>query len=341
MTTPRPVLAYLLYGGSDVHWRETEVSIHSALSFLGVRGPWPLRLVVATDQPERAGRWPVEPFPITTDQLADWMGPDRYNHRVKNRVVAALLDASEGAPVCLVDGDTTFRASPTALFERVGPGRSLMHADEGLLEQDHPDVYAAVKDVERDGEAFLRPGARMMNSGVIGLHPTDRACLDESLAWMDVLFAASGNFTIEQVTDGEALRWRTRVGYADDLVFHYWGFPRSFLRHRVEEHLRRTARLDLEGKVAAVRRLDTSLPRPPRWAQALVAGYGRIRGWSDGFRFLLVSALAARGAVRERSAWRSWTEELTRVLSGQPDVRRWMDDPMARAVLRGVPIPPR
>lgn len=63
-------------------------------------------------------------------------------------------------PVALVDTDTCFADHPAKLFERIGPGASVMHAFE-----------------YRIGETELWSPllARLGGAGVVAEHPIDRA----------------------------------------------------------------------------------------------------------------------------------------------------------------------
>ena len=119
-------LVYLCYGASERHWLEPS-SLLSALRHLP--GDCGVAVVVATDRPGvHALGLDVEVAHLEAATLARWRGRHDYNHRIKNAVVW-LLDRYE-TPVCLVDTDTFFIASPVKLFDRIGPGRTLMHAPE-------------------------------------------------------------------------------------------------------------------------------------------------------------------------------------------------------------------
>jgi hypothetical protein len=50
---------------------------------------------------------------------------------LNQEVNAAVFSLMEALP--LLDGDTWFRKSPRLLFDRVGPGRAVMHIREGHL----------------------------------------------------------------------------------------------------------------------------------------------------------------------------------------------------------------
>lgn len=329
---------YLLYGGSTPHWMETELSLVSL--HYRRRASAAFRVVLATDEPERAGQWQLDVLSLPKARIREWKGPHRYNHRVKNRALSEVMKAFPKSRVCLIDGDTLFVDDPARLFERIGPGRALLHTDEGLLSERFGELEERASGVARGPEAFLRPDTRMLNSGVIGLDPSDRPLLDEALTWLDLLYEATRTFTVEQLALGETLRRSVRLAFAEDVVFHYWNHLRFFLRIRGSEFLAATASVPYERRVAQFVTFDASMPRLPLQARLAMAGYRRLRGWSNEFAFFILCAWAAAGGAPLADGWRAWMEaQLPTLLENDRTERRWFQDAVARRYLKAAGVP--
>jgi GT2 family glycosyltransferase len=132
---------------------------------------------VATDRPGAFEGLPVETRPLSREELRAWGGPSGFGHR---RKIAALADAlaRRGAPAALLDADTYLRAHPDRLFERIGPGRSVMAGREGRVRPRHGPLHAILRaglriPFGREAEEVVPEGAPMWNSGVVGVDPAD------------------------------------------------------------------------------------------------------------------------------------------------------------------------
>lgn len=307
-----PVLLYLLYGDDPRFWEQARYSILTALG----QGSEGYSILVATDHPERAEGWPVSVWSFDAEQLATWAGPAAYLHRSKNRAMAAVMDAHPEQVVCLVDSDTWFMASPEGLFQRVGPGRSLLHASEGPLGEGHPQIverWRAHGSAPADVEALT-----MLNSGVVGLHPADRGLLDIALARVDAIYAATQVFNAEQLGLGLVLTERTEVSFADDLVRHYWGRDRPFLQVEIARFLRQSGGLSVEARARAA---VAHTPRVPAvsWRVKLRTRWAALWGrWSEELRLGLEAELMAERSADWASAWRERARLFLRVAEPPP-----------------------
>jgi hypothetical protein len=189
-------LLYLSYG-AGIHEQETVFSLLSAWHHVSPQNG-DLRFLLYTDRPQIFAGLPVLVEPLSAEQLTEWDGPCRASDRRKIQALQHALGKYSGATV-LLDGDTWLRKSPKILFDRIGPGRAVMHLREGRLTEigtPIPTEMAAVLRRERFTDSAGRPldvppDSAMWNSGVIGIDPSDAAKLGEALNLMDQLWAKS------------------------------------------------------------------------------------------------------------------------------------------------------
>ncbi len=221
-------LVYLSYGGDPVQIAETTFGILSAARL--VEPADGIRILLYTDDPRSYDDLPADVRPVSPGELATWSGADGYQHRRKAAVVRDAL-ASSGGSVAFVDADTWFRRHPTDLFERIAPGRSVLHIPEGPLRTSpwppHRALAAHLDTQEYQDTAGrptrVRGDAVVWNSGVIGMDAGDVQAVDEALHLIDQIWAGHrGNKTVEQVAMSHQLVERTVVQGASDVVYHYW-----------------------------------------------------------------------------------------------------------------------
>lgn len=304
-------LAYLCYGDSERHWLELRASLLSALRHMP--GDCGVAVVVATDHPERvhALGLDVEVAHLDEATLARWRGRRDYNHRIKNAVVPWLLDRYE-APVCLVDTDTFFVASPVKLFDRVGPGRTLMHAPEPPDAGDR--IARALGGAQFDSPLggawrFAEGRVTAWNSGVIGVDPAERAILDEVLWLSDEVYGRVKIFNVEQFAFAQVFMRRSTVSKADDVVVHYWGAYRPFFHVRARRAFARVEGGSVEEQVAATADLHAAPPGHPTLRRLSL----RLWRWWRGHDARVLSAALAAVAGDPRRP-------------GDPDLQRiWRD----------------
>lgn len=257
---PRTALVFLSYGSKPSLLAETTYAVLSAARAAG--GDPDTGIVLYTDQPATYADLPARIRPITPAELEAWAGPHGYLHR---RKMAVLDDAltTLGVPVALVDSDTWFRRSPSRLFERVAPGRSVLHLREGTLDQGRePDRRFAAQVEGRtwtglDGRPVtLGPGTPMWNSGVVGLHPDDAHLVREALHLTDQVYAEHRDlFTLEQLALSLFLDARTVVSPSSDVVYHYWhDIVRAPFHERLPTLLAETAGLPLPERMEMLHR---------------------------------------------------------------------------------------
>lgn len=220
-------LMYLSYGNGP-HVQEIIFSILSIHRWVDPHSAG-IELLVYTDTPDAFDGLGVTIVPLDEAVLREWSGPKNYAHRRKLEALRHSLSRKSGK-VAMIDGDTWFRRSPVKLFERVDAGRACLHICEYRLghhadpqSRAFADLLAGHDWYDADGHAVvIGQNPAMWNSGVIGIHSADAACVDSALHMLDQLGeVAAGAHYIEQYAVGQSLE-RLELRETADIVFHYW-----------------------------------------------------------------------------------------------------------------------
>lgn len=233
-------ILYLCFGGGGY----PDELIHAVLAArhaLG-RDRDDYRIVVYTDDPARFRDFPVHTEIVSREALAGWSGP--FDHMFRRKAVA-IREAMKacGGTLLYCDTDTYFLKHPGKVFERIGPGRSVMHVKEGtpasVRAEDLSDVLTQHALTTRDGGRWnVSPHTAIFNAGVIGLHEDDAPLIDETIHLIDQICPHLPTyFGTEQFSFSACLSERTQVSTADDVIHHYW-LPTP--RARFHELLART-----------------------------------------------------------------------------------------------------
>ncbi|WP_146905766.1 hypothetical protein [Cellulomonas aerilata] len=276
-------LIFLSYGGQPKNIAETTYAVLSARRAVGADRD--IDLVLYTDRPDLYADLPAELRTITPAELTRWAGPDGYAHR---RKIAVLDDAltSLQVPVALVDSDTWFRRPAARLFERIAPGRTVMHLREGNLDEGREPDQAVAAQLDGmtctrldGGVHTLTRDMPMWNSGVVGIHPHDGHLVREAMHLTDQLYPAHRDFfTLEQLAVSCFLDTGTDVSASSDVVYHYW--------HDI-------VRAPFDAALPSLLERTASLPLPQR-LEVLHRHRPRLRG-RDRAKFLARELLRASG----------------------------------------------
>lgn len=228
------ILLFQIYGRQRRYQLELTYSVLSAARFLR-DDPSDVRLVLASDEPNLRPDLPVEPLPISPPMLREWQMGGTYSHAIQAYLLHHAV-THFGAPTILIDTDTIVHAHPRRMFERIGPGRTLMHTREGLL-RDSPERAEWEALISRTGGdvAGYSVGIEtvMHNAGVLGLHPHDADLMGDVKAVMRQIRDRSEVFTAVQLAASLVFGSRTGLSTSEDLVEHYWAGPRSYYRYQI------------------------------------------------------------------------------------------------------------
>jgi hypothetical protein len=276
------VLLFLIYGTGREYHLELTYSILSAARFLK-DDPADVRIVLAADKANQRPDLPVEHLIIDDAMLNEWQMNGAYFHAAKPQALAYAMQ-HYGAPTILVDSDTIIHAHPKHLFERVAPGKSLLHESEGRLDQAaNWDEWQAL--IEKSGGVVgtreISNASVMQNSGVIGLDPQDAHLMDDFIAVMHGIRAHSTVFTAEQLAASLAFTGPTEIAACPDLVEHYWDGPRPYYRYQMA---RMFPKVMGGGGIDDKEQTITALDREPpvKMADKIAARLKRLQRGNDG-----------------------------------------------------------
>lgn len=229
------ILLFQIYGDRRVYHLELTYSILSATRFLKA-DPAGIRLVLAVDAGNRRPDLPVEHLEMTPARLHEWQMGGSYNHAIQAYALHHAVRRYD-APVILIDSDTVIREHPRQLFDRIAPGRTLMHAREGRLGDsiEWPQWDALIR---KSGGAVagwpVSSDSVMYNAGVMGIHPQDAPLMEDVKAAMQSIRENSSMFTAVQLAASLVFGARTELSVCDDLVEHYWGGPRAYYHYQMQ-----------------------------------------------------------------------------------------------------------
>lgn len=229
------IIAYLIYGNKKEYQLELTYSVLSAQHFLK-SGDTEIKICVVSDRQSTRDDLPVDQLVIPPEEFAQWTLNGTYHHRSKLYALMKVMDHYQ-CPTALVDTDTYFICHPGQLFERIAPGRTVMHEQERTLQRSPPfyTMLPLLKDGIDVAGVEVSPESVMFNSGVIGLDPSDRPLLDQALQLLDELYQLMPIFNIEQFAVGHILNLKTQLSVSDDLIRHYWGYEKGFIHIRCEK----------------------------------------------------------------------------------------------------------
>ena len=218
-------ILYLCFGGGGY----PDELIHAVLAArhaLG-RDRDSYRIVVYTDDPTLFRDFPVHTEIVSREALAGWSGPFDHMFRRKAVAIREALKTCRGT-LLYCDTDTYFLKHPGKVFERIAPGRSVMHVKEGSPASVRADDLSAVLTQQplttlAGGRWSLSPQTPIFNAGVIGLHESDFPLVDEAINLIDQICPHLPTyFGTEQFSFSACLSERTQVSTADDVIHHYW-----------------------------------------------------------------------------------------------------------------------
>ena len=298
-------IAYLVYGTRRTYQLELTLSVLSAIRYLGFERP-DYRIAVITDSAGVRPDLPVEHVVFDAAEFSRWTRGGTYKHAAKVHALTKAVDCF-GDKVALVDTDTCFLGHPDRLFERIGPGRSVMQADEGRLGQ-HPDWKDVLAGVSSSAGGYeVRAASRMLNSGVVGVCSDIRPRLGDIAALIDELHAIAPVFSIEQFAFTAVLARATELVTCEDLVHHYWGFERGFVHARVDKLFPAFSEQAFSANLAALPPLG--YPKKRRLDQLLARAIAYWRRQGPAYRFAYLSYRCALSAeATDRAIANVWAD---------------------------------
>lgn len=162
---------------------------------------------------------------VSLDEIRAWRGPHDFVHRLKAEVIREMASRFPGEPLLYFDADVFFTGPIAAAFDRIGPGRSVMHEREySVATHSSPQMRKFRR--RMGGLTFRgRPidlSRDMWNAGALGIDPAQFVILDEWIEFIDEVYPHYKRSLVEQYAISVLLQREATVAPADDLVFHYW-----------------------------------------------------------------------------------------------------------------------
>lgn len=295
-------IAYLVYGGRREYHLELTLSVASATKYIRENGS-DIRIVLICDRENIRPDLPVESLLFDEIQLSNWTGNGTYTHAAKLSALMMALRTLDG-PVALVDTDTVFLDHPQRVFDKIGPGRSVMHVHERPIgESSVWQPLLAVVPAEVNGFA-IHASSAMNNSGVIGVDPADIGLLDEALKLMFSLHEIHPIFNIEQFAVTQGLLKGTRVSAISDLIYHYWITHERLFMHAAAQNICPQFTVEnFERLVTAPIKLG--MPDKRLIDKVVTALKSRLRRWDGDYRFA-DAAYRASKATKDADHAKVW-----------------------------------
>ncbi len=272
-------LLYVAYGRDDVRAQ----ALYAAMTALAHAGDLPLAIHVVTDAPDAfaplAGR--VELVPAGPGDVARWLGPERFNLRVKPAVFRELARRHPSDPILLADADTFFVGPVARAFERIRPGGAV------LWEREYAVATSDLAVMHRFRRRLRRARFRgapidlavdMWNSGAVGLDPAQFPLVDDWLGFVDEVYPQTRRWILEQF----AVSWTLqRAGVAlsgcEDVLVHYW-FDKPGHSAAAAAALARARAVPLDAALAELRARPIDLPRAHAYGEK-ANFFQRVFGW--------------------------------------------------------------
>ncbi|GAP96987.1 hypothetical protein NIES2104_35340 [Leptolyngbya sp. NIES-2104] len=275
------VLAYFLYGNDREYLQELEFSVLSAMRFLQNQDDIVIRLICDSDDVAVQ----IERLVFSPEEFASWTHDRTYFFRGK---IGALLKAIDHyqCPVILLDTDTFFTDHPAKLFDRISPVRSLMHQYESTLSESPEPGWKNILEHNTHG---VTPGSPMYNSGVIGLDPANWTLLKDAFEILDRLYNISPVFNVEQFAVGAALAQETTISTCPDVIEHYWGAQKDFIRVQIAKALEHN---QAERLLAQIPPFQSIYPKV-RTCDRIFTTLSYFKHWNNNYRRALLSYRSA------------------------------------------------
>lgn len=295
-------LVYLVYGNKRTYQLELTYSVLSASHFLRA-DPDDIKIVLMTTPPNRRDDLPVEHILIDESEILEWTLNGTFGHAAKYFALVRAMDEFRGA-VAFIDTDTYFTRHPKLLFDRVGPGRSVMcDLDKPLGAHGYwLSLLDRINGTPVAGYSVDR-ASTMHNSGVVGVDWSLRSHIPEMFELMSALHSMQPLFTHEQFAFSAVLERHTSVSVCPDVIRHYWGFDRRFVHAQIEQLFPEYSVQLFERHVGHLRPLG--MPEKRLIDRIRARGMGLMRRGSKQYVFAYLSylsALASKSALMA-DAW--------------------------------------
>jgi hypothetical protein len=252
------------YGREDI----LAQALYAAWSALAWRGDLPLDVHVYTDDAAYfaplAGA--IDVRVLSAAEIRAWRGPHDFVHRLKPLMIREVIGRFPEGKLLYVDADVSLVAPAAAVFERIGPGRAVLHVREYQIATHRTSQLRRFR--RRMGKVAYRGRPvdldhAMWNAGAVGLDASHFPLVDEWIAMVDEVYPQWPYWIHEQWAISQLLERAGKVSPADDVVFHYWAQKEAALA-AIRGELEVLRARPLAEALAHLRAHPLDLPPPVR-----------------------------------------------------------------------------
>ena len=226
---------YIEYGNKKTYKEELTYSLATLLDHHSLVKS---EVLVYTENPEFYAHLPVTAVSIAQDIPAYSLN-GAYHFRVKPCVIKrALQEHGQDANIVFLDTDTYFKNNINHHLAKINSQHVLMNKFE--KRNPYPgEVLRSVQLPSGKTYSYDEQHTIMYNSGLVGLHVSHMACLDDAIAIIDAMVNASFKaHTIEQCAVAEAFRMhQVQISEVYREVEHYWPNTDKKYMHRQLQQL--------------------------------------------------------------------------------------------------------
>jgi len=191
--------AFIAYGNDDLYHRG---ALFSALRLLYFCPGAKIRIL--TDRPSAFTGYPVETVPLSTVQKDTWSFANRYHFGIKAAGIIELLKGCDR--LFFMDTDMYAVGDISRVFDRISPTHSVMRFCEGKSRADYSKLAGA--GISLGGRA-LTGAEPMWNSGLLGVHRTNLAPLQEAYSSLEQVCRVVSAHARTVLRGRGPLGWRT------------------------------------------------------------------------------------------------------------------------------------
>jgi hypothetical protein len=215
---------------------------------------------------------------VSPEEIRAWRGPHDCAFRMKAAVVRDLAREIGSERLLYLDSDVFFTAPARDVFDRIGPGRAVMHVREFDI-ANHPTgqlrrYRRRMRRATFRGRPVTLDGA-MWNAGAIGLDPTHFPILDEWIAMIDALWDQVSYWMHEQFAISKLLAREGAIAPANDAIVHYW-IQKDDALARIRPRLELLRSTPLDTALRRLREDPILLPPPVRRRSTLRERIARV-----------------------------------------------------------------
>lgn len=194
-----------------------------------------LHLVIYTDNQEIFQKYfhelPVTYEYLSKDQIAEWIKPYGYIHRMKTCILKDCFTKHKNN-ILYTDGDTFFLKNPRPLIDQISQDNSVLCNFEGDMNDsgEHENVlWTTLRSTLRNNtftlhnKTFKIPfTTQMWNAGITGVSYDKAPLMDDVLSITDQIYGVKPLFYAEQFALNYIIQDKSAIIPSEEYILHYW-----------------------------------------------------------------------------------------------------------------------